>query len=359
VEPNGIDEEEMKRYLESKMKPQFYEQPEAIMGSADAIRSAQESANLANMSKGFEQASAAFSGGRYKPNTEYLDDFGKSAQNMAGNAEKRLIGGQQQAGTDRKAAINEYLAGKKQEKDDKFKADSLEASVKWHNEANAVAKANSEERARNNAALEDLKRQNSELKVAGTGDTSKIGREYADKWDNHHETRKTREIQTAYGKMQNADANAPGDMSLIYGFMKMQDPTSTVREGEYAGAENTKGVSDTVLNLYEKVRHGTRLTPEQRTQFKLQGKGIYDAQLATQRQIDERFKGLAGINKVDPKNLLMTDWEKETPLAKVTNPQGGGFGTATAAPAAPPAKSIDQMSDSEVDEFLKSREVSQ
>ena len=40
----------------------------------------------------------------------------------------------------------------------------------------------------------------------------------------------------------NASANAAGDMALIFSYMKMLDPNSTVREGEYATAEAAAGV---------------------------------------------------------------------------------------------------------------------
>ncbi len=166
--PNPIDEEEMQRYLEAKMKPQFYEQPDAILESADAIRGSQETANLANMAKGFEQASASFSGGRYKPNTEYLDDFGKTAQGMAGNAEKRLVNGQQQAGQDRKAAIGEYLAGKKQSDnlafqqkrlnaDNQYRQDNLDAQSLNRKEAREQRTFLAGERAADRKAIQDHK----------------------------------------------------------------------------------------------------------------------------------------------------------------------------------------------------------
>lgn len=58
-----------------------------------------------------------------------------------------------------------------------------------------------------------------------------------------------------------------GDMALVYGFMKMLDPTSVVREGEYATAENSGGVSETVRNAYNKAMTGQRLSPEMRQKF--------------------------------------------------------------------------------------------
>lgn len=61
--------------------------------------------------------------------------------------------------------------------------------------------------------------------------------------------------------------SAAAQMALIFSFMKSLDPNSTVREGEYANAENTRGVPDTIRNWYNKAKDGTFLTPTQVQNF--------------------------------------------------------------------------------------------
>lgn len=61
--------------------------------------------------------------------------------------------------------------------------------------------------------------------------------------------------------------SAPGQMALIFSFMKSLDPTSTVREAEYANAANTRGVPDTIWQFFDKVKNGNILTPDQVTKF--------------------------------------------------------------------------------------------
>lgn len=51
----------------------------------------------------------------------------------------------------------------------------------------------------------------------------------------------------------------PASISMVYKFMKSLDPTSVVREGEFATAANSGGVPEAVLNFYNKVRTGERL----------------------------------------------------------------------------------------------------
>jgi hypothetical protein len=60
---------------------------------------------------------------------------------------------------------------------------------------------------------------------------------------------------------------AAGDMGLIFSLMKVYDPSSTVREGEYATAANSGSIPAQFLNIYNKAKDGQKLQPEQRAQF--------------------------------------------------------------------------------------------
>ena len=59
----------------------------------------------------------------------------------------------------------------------------------------------------------------------------------------------------------------PAAIAMVFKFMKALDPQSVVREGEFATAENSAGVDDKILNMYNKLLEGERLTPEQMQQF--------------------------------------------------------------------------------------------
>ncbi len=60
---------------------------------------------------------------------------------------------------------------------------------------------------------------------------------------------------------------AQDDLALIFAFMKMLDPGSVVREGEFANAQNTAGVPERVVNAYNRALKGTRLSDKQRAEF--------------------------------------------------------------------------------------------
>ena len=76
-------------------------------------------------------------------------------------------------------------------------------------------------------------------------------------------------IEDSYGRIQASadEPSAAGDMALIFNYMKMLDPGSTVREGEFATAQEAAGVDQRVLSTWNKLVSGERLTPEQRVDF--------------------------------------------------------------------------------------------
>ncbi|MHC1627421.1 MAG: hypothetical protein ACXQTI_01130, partial [Candidatus Nezhaarchaeales archaeon] len=97
-----------------------------------------------------------------------------------------------------------------------------------------------------------------------------------------------RKVEDAFGRIQASaeEPSAAGDLALIFNYMKMLDPGSTVREGEFATAQNAAGVPQRAVNLYNNLLSGERLNPDQRKDFlgrsdKLysKSKGSYDKRI--------------------------------------------------------------------------------
>lgn len=57
---------------------------------------------------------------------------------------------------------------------------------------------------------------------------------------------------------------AQDDIAMIFNYMKLLDPDSVVREGEFATAQNAAGVPDQVRNMFNRAQNGNRLNPQQR-----------------------------------------------------------------------------------------------
>lgn len=112
-------------------------------------------------------------------------------------------------------------------------------------------------------------------------------------------------VKVAHDKMKKAAANGTpaGDLSLIYSFMKMQDPGSTVRESEFAAAAKAGSFGDQIQGRVEQVLTGERLTPDQRADFLSQGQGFYDSQKEAYDQQVSRYGGLAKSHGATPSEV--------------------------------------------------------
>ena len=117
------------------------------------------------------------------------------------------------------------------------------------------------------------------------------------------------QIASAYRKIESAPNTAAGDMSKIFGFMKILDPSSTVREGEYASAENARGVPDTVKAQYNKVISGQRLSSAQRTQFTQAAGDLIGSQKEQFEGQKKYFSDVATHLKIDPANIIYDPYQ--------------------------------------------------
>lgn len=85
------------------------------------------------------------------------------------------------------------------------------------------------------------------------------------------------------------DPSPAGDMGLVYGYMKMLDPTSAVREAEYATAENARGVPASIRNIWNRLQNGQRLDEDQRKDFSQRAEKYFAQERANQSRRNDRF----------------------------------------------------------------------
>ena len=95
--------------------------------------------------------------------------------------------------------------------------------------------------------------------------------DYKNKWYDSDIYKNTVERQDKMFELVNsatADTGA-GDISFVYQFMKMLDPNSVVREGEFATAETAGGVPEFIWKTYNNLNkgEGRRLSGPTKTQF--------------------------------------------------------------------------------------------
>ena len=100
---------------------------------------------------------------------------------------------------------------------------------------------------------------------------------------------------SAFGRVIASAENpsAAGDLALIFNYMKVLDPGSTVREGEFATAQNAAGVPGRVISLYNNLIKGERLNPEQRGDFVSRSRMLFQQAERGFQGIRDQYKSIA------------------------------------------------------------------
>lgn len=96
-----------------------------------------------------------------------------------------------------------------------------------------------------------------------------------------------------------------GDVAAIFTFMKTLDPSSVVREGEFATAENSSGSFRKFWNLHNKLLKGERLTDTQREQFKSLGIGLYQQNQQALDNVRGNFSQIAANQGLNIDNIFV------------------------------------------------------
>jgi hypothetical protein len=110
-------------------------------------------------------------------------------------------------------------------------------------------------------------------------------------------------IQASIGaKMEPTPAD---DIALIFGYMKTIDPTSVVRETEFATAQNAAGVPDRIRNMWNNAKNGTRLTPEQRQEFISSAESQFQAYESKANATFDGYRKLATDSGLDPDRIIL------------------------------------------------------
>lgn len=115
-------------------------------------------------------------------------------------------------------------------------------------------------------------------------------------------TKTTQEVSVNYEKIQKAARaeSGAGDIAMITSYMKMLDPGSTVREGEFALAAKAAGLPERIVAAAARVDKGTTLAPEHRADFLNLSKQFYEAQMARHEAVKKAYGGLATKSRVSP-----------------------------------------------------------
>lgn len=152
-----------------------------------------------------------------------------------------------------------------------------------------------------------------------------------------------RDARQGLAKVQAAAADSSGasDVALIFGFMKTLDPTSTVREGEFATAQNTGSIPERIQSAYNRALAGDRLTDTQRSEFVRSAEsqfGTYEQ--GYQRRLEE-YIGMAEGYGLNPENVVGRAQQDSRPRRAQSPRQPQPSNAQRAAPPPPPGFVLD------------------
>ena len=137
------------------------------------------------------------------------------------------------------------------------------------------------------------------------------------------------------------------DIALIFGYMKMLDPGSVVREGEYATAQNAAGIPDRVRNAYNKAIQGEFLTDNQRQDFVDTADRLYGQAYQQAEQTGARYRDLARGYGLDegrvvalPNRLTPPKLGRKAEAGGKDAPKGAGKGKPEPGPVSIPMDAV-------------------
>jgi hypothetical protein len=120
------------------------------------------------------------------------------------------------------------------------------------------------------------------------------------------------ELGQAFRKIEATALNpsTAGDISLVYNFMKILDPGSTVMQGEQATATNAGSIPERIRAQYNKALTGEGFTPEIRQDFYSQARNLIESQRELQQDIAARYSAIATQNKLNPNQVVFDPFSR-------------------------------------------------
>ena len=114
---------------------------------------------------------------------------------------------------------------------------------------------------------------------------------------------------------------AAGDVAFIFEFMRMVDPNSVVREGEFQLAEDASPLMLKLEKLLNKAKTGERLLPSQRDEFLSTAGSILDKSIKIYQDTESEYKKIAGniFKDSDVNNIVVGIQFDENILGSLEN----------------------------------------
>ena len=94
------------------------------------------------------------------------------------------------------------------------------------------------------------------------------------------------------------------DINIVYGLAKLYDPTSVVREGEYATVANSPNIPEKVKGYAQYLAGGGRLSPETKKQILAEAQGRIGTYEAEAKKAKTSYEGIAKKRGMEPSSVF-------------------------------------------------------
>jgi len=149
----------------------------------------------------------------------------------------------------------------------------------------------------------NLKQQENYLKVKEKYKNSKFVKDYNDKLG-HMDN-----VFTSYDQVYKLDRPGAGDLALIFSFMKMLDPRSVVREGEFDVAKKVGGPADFLVQTANYIKNGGMLSDLTRRSFRDMAYAQYENSTVNLKTQNEEEYNVGDVLRLE-ENVVKTYLKK-------------------------------------------------
>ena len=114
----------------------------------------------------------------------------------------------------------------------------------------------------------------------------------------------------AFNLLMSTEDSPAGDIALVTNFMKMLDPGSVVREGEFDKAASAAGASERAVTALRGFVKGDVLGATQRADIRAVGMDIYKSTIEKFAPLEAQFRAIAKHYNLDADRILL-NWADE------------------------------------------------
>lgn len=113
-------------------------------------------------------------------------------------------------------------------------------------------------------------------------------------------------VRSAYNRLQalTRSGSATDDTAVGFEFMKMLDPTSVVRESEYALVGQSQGIGGQALVALQRLSTGQRLTPDLRRNLVETAGRVMGGRTSRYNELVQQYRGYAEEDGFDPDRVV-------------------------------------------------------